>query len=185
MSKVYIKSYGKVDKVIIDLSNINVKRKEYLNKLKGHNQIMSYLAWNYLKEIVLKELKLDIDKLNLTYNEYGKPLFDEFCFNISHSQNVIAIAISSKDIGIDIQCLDVNDTFLLAKKMNMENNPKEVIERFSKIEAHGKKIGKGINMSSFQKTPEISLLKRLNIENKEFVLSVDSEEAIELVKINK
>ena len=35
---------------------------------------------------ILEVYNLDVDLLNLKYNEKGKPLFDEFYFNISHSK---------------------------------------------------------------------------------------------------
>ena len=176
MSKVFIKECNDLESINIDDTNINIKRKEYLNKLKGHNKIMSYLAWCYLKEIVSKEYNLDIDKLNLFYNEFGKPMFKEFCFNISHSENIIAIAISQKEIGVDIQLIK-KDTSLLAKKMNIENNNEEVIKRFSAIEAYYKKIGTGINYSSLKEIKNC-YQKVITINDKQYVLSVDSEEKI-------
>ena len=176
MSKVYIKCFLNLEEVNIDLSTINPIRREYLKKQKGHNKIMSYLAWTYLKEIVYKEYHLNIDELNLTYNQYNKPLFKEFCFNISHSENVVAVAISNENIGVDIQLIKNQTNKSLAHKMKLENDPIIVIEKFSKIEAHYKKVGIGINISTLDKNVDISLQKRLILQNNPYVLSVDSDD---------
>lgn len=170
MAKVYIKKIDDIENVNIDLTTINKEKVNRLNKLKGHSKTMSYLAWLFLKEKVLEEYSLDIDKLNLSYNEYGKPLFNEFCFNISHSNNIIAIALSDKEVGIDIQLIN-QDTKLLAKKMNIENNSIEVIKRFSAIEAYYKKIGTGINYSLLKEKKECKQ-EILTIDGLDYVLSL-------------
>ena len=39
----------------------------------------------------------------VTYNENGKPLTDFCCFSISHSDDLVACAVSDKPVGIDIE----------------------------------------------------------------------------------
>ena len=56
----------------------------------------------------------------ITKNSYGKPYFIDFSlfFSISHSENITAIALSKREIGLDIQ-----------KKR--EKTPKRVTQRLS------------------------------------------------------
>ncbi|MCR5740934.1 MAG: GNAT family N-acetyltransferase [Gammaproteobacteria bacterium] len=44
------------------------------------------------------------DKARIKYNEYGKPYIDgELHFNVSHSDGIVVIALSDKEIGVDIE----------------------------------------------------------------------------------
>ena len=95
MANVYVKKISDFANLNVDLSNINKTRKEYLEKLASKSQKTSYYAWVLLKEKVIEEFNLDIDELQLIYNEHGKPLFKEFYFNISHSKNLIAVGMFS------------------------------------------------------------------------------------------
>lgn len=177
MSKVFVRSIN-VDEIIIDTNNYNKQRKEYIDSLKGKRKVISYYAFIMLKEIVLKEYNLNIDDLTLKYNEYGKPLFDEFDFNISHSNNIIAIAISKKEIGIDIQLIK-DDVNVFAKTLNLKNDSIEVYKHLSKIEAYYKKIGTGINKSSLKNNLNDSIKieqKILLNNNLKYVLSVCNED---------
>lgn len=72
------------------------------------NQIIS----NCLKRRVLSQyldLKCNDNLLSFSFTKYGKPFMDLFdiYFNISHSKNIIIMAVSSLfEIGIDIEYLD-------------------------------------------------------------------------------
>ena len=41
--------------------------------------------------------------VNWTTNEYGKPVSDGICFNLSHCNGVVALALSDKDVGVDVE----------------------------------------------------------------------------------
>ena len=68
---------------------------------------------------LLKEV-LSIDEENLDYNERGKPYLKDgsLFFNISHSRGIIGIAISSKEVGFDLE--RVKDVSLDTLKMLSE-----------------------------------------------------------------
>lgn len=58
------------------------------------------------KTAIKKTFGIDISKQNFTYTEYGKPYlsnYPEVHFNISHSVEYVACAVSDKPIGVDIQ----------------------------------------------------------------------------------
>lgn len=178
MAKVIVRRISDFDNEIIDLSNINEKRKAYLSRLSKNKLKESYFSWLILKQLVLKEYQLDIDKLNLKYNEYGKPLFDEFFFNISHSKNLIAVGLSSNPIGVDIQVIEGKDVSKISKKLEIEEYDIPAFYKvFSSIEAKGKKEGTGIFPSSL-KSKNYTISKQLMIsdETNSYVLSVDCED---------
>lgn len=174
MSSIYIK---KVDNTLnsIDLSNINVERKKYLEKFKNHRRTVSYQAWKLLHDVVLEKYHLDIEKLKLLYNEYNKPYFKEFCFNISHSDNLIVVGISKDNIGVDIEKIRNDLSFdKIAQKINAINNDSiTIIKRFSLLEAYYKKIGTGLNYNNLKENIQITYQSIIDFENDKFVLSVD------------
>lgn len=182
MVKAYLKKID-LSKVKINLNDINNKRKEYLKKLKNDSLKQSYCAWIYLKEIVLKEYLLDIDKLELYYNEHNKPYFKEFNFNISHSKDLILVAISNDDVGVDIQYIDKNkDTLKLQQKLNINDDIYEFYKVFSAKEAISKQKGTGLLLSNFSKIEEVAYQQIISVNNDEYVLSISSNENIELIK---
>lgn len=178
MTKVIVKNISQFNDLSIDLTNINEKRKAYLGKLSNNPLKLSYFSWILLKEMVLKEYNLDIDKLELKYNDYGKPLFDEFFFNISHSNNMIAVAISNEPVGVDIQHINSSNITKLSKKMNVNSfEPMEVFTMFSAIEANKKKIGTGIYPSDLSLRVNVSKQVIIEDNNEKYILSIDSEDA--------
>lgn len=176
MANVYVKKISDFNNQKVDLSSINPVRRTYLEKLSLNAQKISFYAWLLLKEKALEEFDLDIDSLQLFYNEHGKPMFKEFCFNISHSKNLIAVGLSKNLIGIDIQVIEGKDVSKLSKKMEIEENDIPAFYKvFSSLEAKGKKEGKGIFPSSL-KAKDCSISKQLMLSDgtHSYVLSVDS-----------
>ena len=182
MANVYIKKVN--NDINVDLSSINPNRKEYLQKLKGNSLIKSYQAWLVLKDIVLKEFSLDIDKLMLKYNKNKKPYFDEFEFNISHSDEYICVGVASSLIGVDIQLIDKSHDFSkIAKRINASDNYLDFYKRFSGLEAYNKKLGFGLKPSLLKENINIDYQQILLLSNKEYVLSVCCNEKINIVHI--
>lgn len=110
-----------------------------------------------LQEMVREHKHLTKDiKLTFEYGEHGKPSLKEFPdihFNISHCKNGIAVAISDKPIGIDIESFHKAEECLVRKTMNKSeeetiNNADDSSEMFTifwtKKEAVLKLHGTGI-----------------------------------------
>ena len=127
-----------------------------------------------LKKVVLENYNLNIDELELTYNKYNKPMFKEFEFNISHSNNVIAIIISSNKVGIDIQKV-IEDVSLFSEKLDLPLDKYEVTKHLSALEAYYKMKGIGINRSYLKEKVNVNKQEILTIDNKEYVLSICEE----------
>lgn len=63
-----------------------------------------YWAWKTLEKALDYAFGYKLNQLNLKKNEFGKWTCDKCCFSISHSDGVVAVALSNKGIGIDIEC---------------------------------------------------------------------------------
>ncbi len=63
------------------------------------NRIVSYcMIYNYLKENNINKSLNDIE-----YSRNGKPLLNGFKFSISNKDDIYVLAVSSYDIGVDIE----------------------------------------------------------------------------------
>ncbi len=144
---------------------------------------LSSLAWKYLEKIIFQEYHLNIKDLKLSYNPYGKPFFQnvDFHFNISHCKNVIAIALSSQEVGIDVERIkDVNFPISFAKKINAKGTDSyAIIARFSALEAHFKKEGTGLIYSQLQKDVQLSYQTAFSILEEQYILSLASQDTLE------
>ncbi|MBE5939519.1 MAG: 4'-phosphopantetheinyl transferase superfamily protein [Lachnospiraceae bacterium] len=126
-------------------------------------------------------------------NQAGKPLCHKFHFSISHHDDVVAVCISEKNVGIDIEERSdkMDDKFFdrilsyeeKCKKESVENDP---LKLWTIKEAYHKFIGvlpiynpvklntTEVNYSSFD----------LEYRGKEFMISVVSEEIPNIKYIN-
>ena len=114
---------------------------------------------------------------NLKENEYVKPYFDNLYFNISNSMNYIAIAISKKEVGIDIEFLfnikekKEYERFILTKKelaefSLLEDKRKYLLTKWCKKESYFKYKGTGIDFQSLKiNIKKKGLFKYLNLNN--------------------
>jgi len=123
-----------------------------------------------LNEILKKE---NINKYELIYNEYGKPYLkdNKLFFNISHSKDIIVIAISDKEIGIDIQHITYKVNALYKsyteEEIKLVGNDKYLFtEMWVMKEAYVKMLGKGLSYG-LKNVNTIKLANRFNIIGEE------------------
>lgn len=64
--------------------------------------------------------------------ENKKPKFENasLCFNISHSNNIVAVAFDSFPLGLDIEFMKDRDFKLLLERYNINSNNKEFFYQF-------------------------------------------------------
>lgn len=70
------------------------------------NSEVSDLAWAHVLQLASQDLSILKDSIIVKKEYYGKPYIDgykEWQFNISHTSGMIAIAVSDKPVGIDIE----------------------------------------------------------------------------------
>ena len=88
----------------IDLDKVPDNARDFVRIYKEEkSRNLSGYAWMFLKDILNSDFGIDLEKKMISYNKYGKPYIDGMYFNISHSNNMIAIAISDNEVGIDIE----------------------------------------------------------------------------------
>jgi len=104
-----------------------------------------------------RELGIPNEKIIFERNKNGKPFllsYPEFQFNISHTRNAIAVAISNSEIGVDIESIKPNDLaianrfFTLSEQdyITSHDNPDYAFyEVWTKKEAYIKYIGTGLS----------------------------------------
>ena len=76
----------------------------YLLKKKNQKVFNSSIfSWYCLDLIVKKHYHKNLKELDFYFTKNGKPAVRAFYFNISHSIDFCAVAISNKKIGIDVE----------------------------------------------------------------------------------
>ena len=126
----------------------------------------------------------DVKMLNVAYKEHGKPYLPDYpsiCYNISHSEDLVVLATSDEEIGVDVLYRSRKVVDNLASRVLFPGNSCEeampVIEVFSIKEAYVKLTGSGIGFG-FDKI-------RLDTENKLYVVNGSAVAHYDLIDIDK
>lgn len=146
---------------------------------------------------------LQFNDIIIKTNEAGKPYlasFPYYEYNISHTRNAVAVALSDAPIGIDIERIrdiDINiahDIFTdneLAYLFSKENDYKQrFFTLWTKKEALIKYGGKGLpsNLKSFDVTESLPATSISTITADEYVISICSDKKFcekDLIKITE
>lgn len=158
------KEFGKI-------TNEKVKRKKFS-------------AYGLLKYAVEKSFRIVENFENFKKTKNGKPVCKDYCFSISHTDELVAVGVSKCNLGVDIEFVDKSKGVELLKNAMLENEEtfqiashKDVFSVWTKKEA----IFKFIEGKTFEP-------KKININSastktfcfshneKDYVLSVASED---------
>lgn len=72
----------------------------------GRVRRQKYFVWKLLERELAVELGLKLTELNLKRNGSGKWECGECCFSLSHCGDLVAVALSKKPVGVDIERAD-------------------------------------------------------------------------------
>lgn len=96
------------------------------NNLINDKKLIHYYSWVKLKEILLI-YNVDISTMDIQYNRNGKPFIDiPYYFNISHSKDLILIAISDSSCGADIEYVDEARNYKKLSKYIFKEEAKDI-----------------------------------------------------------
>ena len=99
-------------------------REEEINSCKSNKaKLQKYAVWKLLEYAVNSVIRLDFDKITFKKEKNGKWVCGEFYFSLSHSENLVAVALSPYPIGIDVEKvklfnLDIADKILTSEEKN-------------------------------------------------------------------
>ncbi len=159
-----------------------LSRAEEIEKYQDEQaRAQSFYAWKLLEHALQDFFGISIYDLDFTKNEYGKWLCDKVYFSISHSQNIVAVAVSSQPIGVDIE--KINTLRFSADKManiltdeeraSLQINAQTLNELWAIKEAIFKKIGVGAFVPSKTNTVNVEhSTKKIKVNDVEYFLSV-------------
>ena len=116
-----------------------------------------------------------------------KPYIEEkINFNITHSNNYVAVIISDGCCGIDIEMCNeerdwnkLKDVILTNQEKNNIKDNNGLVKYWSKKEAYFKKLGCGIDFSKLKQDinyDEVATLRLKDLKNNEYYLSYISDD---------
>lgn len=127
-----------------------------MNEIKPDTRLLTPSAQEHCKKpqsIAAACALTELGAVNLHYSENGKPLADNGFVSISHSGDMVAVALSSLPVGVDIEKLGVRFDFnRLASRFFADGelqyfleSPTEYrfLEIWTKKEAYSKITGRG------------------------------------------
>lgn len=130
--------------------------KSVLNHIAKYKQEIDYtnslIAWHILQQHLKEDFNDTLETLK--FNEFGKPLIDNLYFSISHSNNIIVVGISNKNIGIDVEMeKTIRKTEKIKNLLDLKSSYTSLIEEWTKYEAtikyYGLTIFKKITIPQF------------------------------------
>jgi 4'-phosphopantetheinyl transferase len=155
------------------LSDIEIKK---FNNLIFHKDKRSYLISHISLRMILSfYCKISPLLIKYSFNKYNKPYIDghqELYFNLSHTKDKAIIAISSQEVGVDIEHIINDQTYLEIANyyfepeelniINAQTNTKSKIRIFYQIWTMKEALMKGIGVGLIDKLPKLTFYKYNN-----------------------
>ncbi len=144
----YIVSF--ISKERLEKAKKYIVKNDYLLSIGG-----SYLLYKYTNE------------KNVHYEINGKPYVNNINFSISHSHEMVAIALNSKPIGLDIEyirelSIDITNTIATAEEKDHIHSNEDLFKLWCLKESLGKCIGIGLKKGIKNLTPKEGLYRYNN-----------------------
>ena len=149
MTKIYVAQI--TDDIDYSFSISDYKRLK-LDKCKNEKRIKELIQGEKLLIKALNDLQIPFSlPLDIEVNEYGKPRLksSRIEFSISHSKSFLACAISTNEIGLDIEEFDekherLKDKVFSEEEKNKFTHSSDITKIFTIKEAYLKYLGTGL-----------------------------------------
>ncbi len=166
-----------------DLSDFCDLRREYVNSFTSKNRKkQSVYVWKLLIK-TLDNYGLNAVKFN---NSCGKWSLDgdELYFSLSHSNNIVCVAISDYPVGVDVEMCDKKTLRISKKFFNLNDNnellPHEEIDKYTVLWTKKESEYKNQNLGN-NSTFSYEFIK--DSQEKVYVIGLSSTQKISLEKI--
>ena len=150
-----------------------------------------YYVWKLLESALMRSFGLKMKDVHFTQTASGKWECPECCFSLSHSGDLVAVALSQNSIGVDVEKKDeARFTETLAKKILTEREEKaysglEQTARsaalnaiWTKKEALFKCTGEGAFIPRNVETAEaVFAIREIVCGDKRYLLTIASQDA--------
>ena len=158
-----------------------------------------YFVWKLLEYAVASTIDMPIEELSFKKLPSRKWISDKICFSLSHTDGVVAVAISDRPVGVDVEKIRPHrqglERSILTKKELTQlsaTEPKYLWEQIIRLWTQKESIFKAGDGEIFEptkiETAEYSVkTEMLSFDGENFMLSVcayDAEDAkIEICKL--
>ena len=78
-------------------------KRQRMDRLPEKSRLQSLCGDGLAREMLAEVLSLAPQEIAFTYTENGKPLTDGAFFSVSHSGDVVACAVSDREVGLDLE----------------------------------------------------------------------------------
>jgi phosphopantetheine--protein transferase-like protein len=162
------------DDEIRNAQNIKVKKQKYF-------------VWKLLEHAIKDTFGLDIKDLKIEKKDSGKWVCDKCYFSLSHSEDIVAVALSNSEVGVDIERIrPIKENAIIKtltdsekeqlSKITPSAKQRFLLEKWSQKESIFKFSNQENFLPSKIDTSKASVLSKFVIlDNKELVLSIASE----------
>lgn len=163
---------------LIPGKHCNAKEKSRALKLREQSDSDTYLfCHSLLRTLISKKLSIDPSDIPLQYNKSGKPAIegDPLFFNISHTTDASAIAISLKGpVGIDIERIRIIKDFAsIARKFFSKSECDFIfssgeyeLDKFFLIWTRKEALLKAVGSGIISDLPKVEVSKNVNFIDK-------------------
>lgn len=130
--------------------NLSTERKKRMQKYMNTKAKKQCIVSEILVKYILEKNNIPYD---ISYNRYGKPLVDSINFNVSHSEDWVVLAVSSRNVGVDIERIvdeAIGNDFFSSEELdyiikgNQCDYYKRITEIWTKKESYLKYLGTGL-----------------------------------------
>ena len=125
-----------VDVFVMDIADVqdvpitDAKRVEYIEKATdSRTRGERRAAWQLLL-MGLKARRIDPETIKIRREECGRWVSENLCFSLSHTRDVVAVAIADKPVGIDVEKISERDITALSRRA-LTDAEREELERLS------------------------------------------------------